>query len=192
MDKALHIFICKEAQTIFNNSTIDGNSLLFDEKLTEGDLTINVFSDNFWAKRYEHFEKNYQVSKLEYFDSVIKPILLLEDLSDYFEVTLWLDFSKESQVNLIALGAYFSNNFSKEVQYNLVCSGKHKGRDELQKLTNYNSKEFEILYSYKAKLTLPNLEYLHACWKAFVTRDSNFKLNQFPNKLRYLEQSMNQ
>ncbi len=190
MNKTLHVFCSKEAQAIFNNSILDGDSLLFDEKLTEGELAEDVFSDEFWSKRYEYFEKNYKVSKLEYFDAVIKPILQLKDLSGYTEVTLWLDFTKESQVNLIALGTYLAHNFSKETQYNLVCSGKHKGRNELQKLTNYNSKEFEILYSYKVKLTQPNLEYLQTCWKAFITKNSNFMFNLFPNKFRYLEQSI--
>lgn len=192
MGNTLHIFICKKAQAIFNDSTIEGDSLLFDEKLTEGELTVDVFSDDFWSKRYEYFETTYQVSKLEYFDSVIKPILLLEDLSDYSEVTLWLDFTKESQVNLIAIGKYLAEIFSKDIQYSLVCSGKHKGRDTLQKLTDYNSEEFEILYSYKVKLTLPNLEYLQNCWKAHVTKNSNFKYNLFPNKFWYLEQNMNE
>lgn len=187
MNKTLHFFCSKEAQAIFNNSTLDGDSLLFDEKLTEGELAADVFSDEFWAKRYEYFEKKYHTSKLEYFDAVIKPILQLKDLSDYTEVTLWLDFTKESQVNLIALGTYLANNFLKETQYNLVCSGKHKGRNELQKLTNYNSEEFKILYSYKVKLTLPNLEYLQTCWKAYFSKTTTFNFNLFSKKLQYLE-----
>ncbi len=191
MRKTLHVFCSKKAQTIFNDSTIKGDSLLFDEKLTEGELTIDIFSDIFWSKRYEYFEKTHQVSKLEYFDSVIKPILQLEDLNGYTEITLWLDFAKESQINLIAFGAYFANTFSKDIQYNLVCSGKHKGRDALQKLIDYNSSEFSILYSYKVKLTLPNLEYLQNCWEAYITKNIEFDFSKFSNKFRYLQQVMN-
>lgn len=187
MNKILHIFCSKEAQTTFNNSNIKGDSLLFNEKLTEGELTASVFSDEFWTKRYEYFEKKYQVSKLEYFDAVIKPILQLKELIGYKEVTLWLDFTKESQVNLIALGAYLANYFSKEIQYNLVCSGKHKGRNELQKLTDYNSEEFEILYSYKVKLTQPNLDYLQESWFAYFSKSTTFNFNLFSKKLQYLE-----
>lgn len=191
MDKTLHIFICKKAQAIFNNSTIKGDNLLFDEKLTEGELTVDVFSDDFWSKRYEYFETTYQVSKLEYFDSVIKPILQLKDVSNYSDVILWLDFTKLSQLNLMALGFYLAENYSKNTSYYLVCSGKHQGKKELQKLTNYSFSKFPVLYSYKVKITLPNLEFLQQCWKAYITKQTDFKFNLYPNKFKYLQLHFN-
>lgn len=190
MSKTLHVFCSKEALTIFNNSTIEGDTLLFNEKLTEGPLVKDVFSDSFWSKRYSFFENTYEVSKVNYFDTTIKPILQLEDVSAYTEVVLWLDYTKFSQVNLIALGSFLAQNFSKNVQYFLVCSGKHKGKTELQELTNYTSSEFPILYNYKVKITLPNLEYLHTCWEAFATNDTHFKYDEFANKFRYLQNAI--
>lgn len=190
MGKTLHVFCSKESLTIFNNSTIEGDTLLFNEKLTEGPLVKDVFSDLFWSKRYSYFENTYQISRVDYFDATIKPILQLEDVSDYSEIVLWLDYTKFSQVNLMALGSFFAQHFSKSIQYFLVCSGIHKGKTELQELTNYTSSEFPILYNYKVKITLPNLEYLQNCWEAYATKDNNFKYNEFANKFRYLQHAI--
>ena len=191
MDKKLHIFCSKEAQTTFKESNIQGDSLLFKENLLEGPIISDVFSDEFWSKRYEYFENTYQVSRVDYFDNAIKSIVQLEDLGEYKEVVLWLDYTNLSQVNLMAIGSHLSKYFSKNTQFFLVCSGKHKGRNELQKLTDYNSKEFEILYSYKVKLTLPNLEYLQQCWEAYSVKNNTFNYSLFSNKFRYLQQAIN-
>ncbi|MGB1042550.1 MAG: hypothetical protein ACPGU6_04080 [Tenacibaculum sp.] len=188
MDNILHIFFSKESLTTFKNSTLKGETLLFEEKLTEGIVTTDIFSDSFWSKRYEHFENTYQVSRIAYFDSRVKPILQLEEHEDYTDIVLWLDYTKESQVNLIALGAFLTECFSKKTTYHLVCSGKHKGRKELQKLTNYSAEEYAILFNYKVKITLPNLEYLKKCWQAYVIKNDEFLFNEFTNKFRYLEQ----
>ncbi|MGB1042809.1 MAG: hypothetical protein ACPGU6_05405 [Tenacibaculum sp.] len=191
MGNVLHLFCSKKAQETFNNSTIEGTSLLFDEKLNEGPLTLAVFSDDFWSKRYAFFEEKYAVSRLTYFDSVIKPMLQLKDVSNYSDVILWLDFTKLSQLNLMALGFYLAENYSKNTSYYLVCSGKHQGKKELQELTNYSFSEFPVLYSYKVKITLPNLEFLQQCWKAYITKQTDFKFNLYPNKFRYLQLHFN-
>lgn len=190
MGKALHVFSSEEALTIFKESSIDGDILFFNEKLTEGPLTKDIFSDEFWSERYSFFENMYETPRIAYFDTIIKPILQLEDVSEYSEVVLWLDYTKASQINLIALGSFLAQNFSKNTQYFLVCSGKHKGKSALQKLTNYTSSEFPILYNYKVKITLPNLEYLQKCWEAYATKNSLFKYDEFTNKFRYLKDAL--
>ncbi|CAM1350509.1 MULTISPECIES: DUF1835 domain-containing protein [Tenacibaculum] len=191
MNNVLHIFCNNKALTIFKNSSIEGSTIFFDENLIEGPLTKDVFSDNFWSERYSYFETKHQKMRIDYFDATIKPILQLEDLSIYSEVTLWLDYTKLSQINLMALGCFLAQHFSKNTQYFLVCSGKHKGKKELQKLTNYTSEEFSILYGYKVKITLPNLEFLKNCWDAYVTKNTLFNYGEFSNKFRYLQDSLN-
>lgn len=191
MHKIVHLFFSKETLATFKNTTINGQVLLFEEQLTEGTITKNIFSDSFWSERYDFFEKKHQISRVDYFDTRIKPILELENHEDCKEIVLWLDYTKASQVNLIALGAYFAENFSKNTQYSLVCAGAHKGRNELQKLTDYSAEEFSILFNYKAKITFPNLEYLQLCWQAYALKNSDFKFNLFPKKFRYLQHIIN-
>ncbi|WP_435260899.1 DUF1835 domain-containing protein [Tenacibaculum sp. nBUS_03] len=190
MNNVLHIFCDNEALTIFKNSSIEGSTIFFEENLIEGPLTKDVFSDKFWTERYSYFETKYQKLRIDYFDATIKPILQLEDLSMYSEVILWLDYTEISQVNLMALGGFLAQHFSKSTQYFLVCSGKHKGKKELQKLTNYTSEEFSILENYKVKITLPNLEFLKNCWDAYVTKNTLFNYGEFSNKFRYLQDSI--
>ncbi|CAA0201914.1 DUF1835 domain-containing protein [Tenacibaculum maritimum] len=190
MDNILHIFSDENALDLFKKSEIKGHILLFKEALTEGPISEAIFSDDFWSKRYAYFEQYKGIPRLTYFDRTIKKIAFLEDVSTFDEVVIWGDFSIPSQVNIIALCAHLYNYFCKDTRYSLVCSGKHKGRKELQKLTNYTSKEFEILYAYKAKLTLPNLRFTKACWEAFASKELekklHFNFNCFPAKFQYL------
>lgn len=196
MDKILHVFSDSKALEIFKKSSIKEDTLFFEEKLLEGNISKPLFSDDFWLDRYDFFEKNYQLSKLDYYDKTIKIIAQLEDVSEYDNVILWGDYSLESHVNLLALCTHLEQHYQKNVSYFLVCSGKHKGRENLQKLTDYNSEEFSVLYKYKAKITLPNLEFSQKAWSVFASKDKSqiqqFDWNVFPSKFQYLHLVMNQ
>ena len=195
MTKTLHVLNGDSIAKLLEKSEIKGTVVVWRELLCDGPLDKTVGSDKFWLKRYTFFESELGVSKLEYFDTTIKEIVKLEDVSDYNEVVLWFEFDLFCQVNLLALCTYLLDNYVKKTNYYLVCTGKEEGKDQLQSLSNYSSEDYKNLYNNKILLSKTNLEYAKECWNVYV--ENNFeKLKSFDfnksSKFQYLQLAMDQ
>ncbi|WP_291800982.1 hypothetical protein [Lutibacter sp.] len=155
----------------------------------------NVGSDEFWLNRYAFFERELGVERLEYFDKTIKEIVKLEDVSAYREVVLWFEFDLFCQVNLLALCTYLLDNYVKKANYYLVCTGKEKGKVQLQSLSDYSLKDYKNLYDNKISLSKTSLEYAKECWNVYVKNNfeqlKGFNFNQ-SSKFKYLQLAINQ
>lgn len=137
---------------ISNSSFLEykkSHSIVFKEEFYKGEVTKNVGSDEFWKKRYDYAAKK-GVSKLEYFDSVIKPLMVLQDVSCYKEVVLCFYAQKNSQINARALLTYLLTYYKKDVNYYLIT---------IDKKTNDTN---------KTKLSRKRLLEAQKQWEAFV------------------------
>lgn len=195
MTKSLHILNGDSTAKIFAKSSISGNVLVWREMLCEGIIQNEIGSDEFWKSRYAFFENEFDVKKLEYFDKTIKEIIKLDDLSNYNEIVLWFEYDLFCQVNLLAACTYLLRSFRKDINYYLVCTGKEKGKAQLQSLSNYSSKAFKPLYENKLKITKNNLLFAETCWNLYTENDKEklktFNFNKSP-KFTYLQQAINQ
>ncbi len=195
MVKSLHILNGDSTSEILKQSDIEGDVIVWREMLCEGPVINDVGSDAFWVKRYEYFENELGVSKLEYFDNTIKELVKIEDISQYDEIVLWFEFDLFCQVNLMALAAYLLKYYIKKVNYYLVCTGKEKGKEKLQTLADYSSKTYQRLYQNKIKLSRSNLLFAEQCWHLYVENDPkkyrvfNFNKNQ---KFAYFQLAIDQ
>ncbi|WP_298265809.1 DUF1835 domain-containing protein [uncultured Lutibacter sp.] len=195
MSKILHIVNGDSTANILKQSTLQGDIVVWREVLCEGPLDFEVGGDKFWKKRYAYFETELGVSKLEYFDKTIKELIKLEDLLEYNEVVLWFEFDLFCQVNLMALCSYLIKSYRKDIFYYLICTGKVKGKDQLQSLSDFSELEYSVLYNSKIKISRSNLNYANECWKVYVENDleklNNFNFNQ-SNKFNYFQLAINQ
>jgi len=195
MTKILHILNCDSTKSIFKKSNLKGDVLVWREMLCEGEIDENIGTDEFWKKRYAFFEKKMGISKLEYFDKTIKEILLIEDLEGYDEVVLWFEYDLLCQVNLIALCALLLQSYRKDILYYLVCTGKEKGKSNMQSLSDYTSESYAKLYENKLKLSRNDLLFTEESWKLFVENNpSKLEVFEFKrnNKFRYLQKAIEQ
>ena len=195
MNKKLHVLNGDSTAQILEKSNIDGDIVIWREMLCEGPVHKSVGSDEFWINRYSFFEEELRISRLEYYDKTIKEIIKLEDVSGYDEVVLWFEYDLFCQVNLMALSTYLLANYVKKVNYYLVCTGKEKGKNKLQSLTDFKPSEFETLYETKIALSKANLEFAKESWELYVENDFN-KLKEFNfnqnSKFKYLQVAINQ
>ena len=195
MDNIIHILNGDSTLPILEKSGIEGAIVVWREMLCEGPLSNDFASDEFWQKRYTYFETEIGVKRLDYFDKTIKEILKLEDLSNYNEVVLWFEFDLFCQVNLLAACTYLLDNYVKKANYYLVCTGKEKGKEGLQSLSNYSSEDFKKLYANKSPLSKANLMFAKECWNVYAENDFDklkaYNFNQ-SSKFEYLELAMNQ
>ena len=195
MANTIHIVNGDAVVPILTGSGIEGDIIVWREMLCDGPVYVKVGSDEFWKKRLDYFEKELDVSKLEYFDKTIKELLKLEDLSNYNELVMWFEFDLFCQVNLMALSTFLYKNYRKTITYNLVCSGKVKGNDKLHSLTDFSPEDFKELYNNKLKLNKTDLEYAKECWEAYAKNNIE-KIAAFDysenNKFSYFELAMKQ
>lgn len=174
MADTLHIVNGDSTAEILRKTSLSGDILVWREMLCEGPVCKDFGSDEFWKRRYEYFESELEVSKLDYFDKTIKEIVQLEGVSGYTEVVLWFEFDLFCQINLMALCSYLLQNFSKNTAYKLVCTGWVKGKEKLQSLSDFSENEFEVLYENSPNLSKNNLEFSKQCWNVYA---ENYKVN---------------
>lgn len=195
MANTLHITNGDSTAEILRRTSIKGDVVVWREMLCEGPIYKEVGSDEFWMARYNYFEKELEVSKLEYYDKTIKEIQKLEDVSGYSEVVLWFEFDLFCQVNLMAICTYLLQSFRKNTRYNLVCTGWIKGEEKLKSLADFPVDEFANLYDNKTLLSKTNLEFAQNCWNVYVNNDieelKSFNFNK-QSKFRYLQKAINQ
>ena len=195
MSKKVHILNGDSTVLSMNESDISGDIIVWREMLCEGQLNKHIGNDNFWNLRYSFFENELQVSKLDYYDKVIKELTKVEDLSNYNEVILWFEYDLFCQVNLMGLCTYLLKHYRESISYYLVCVGKEKNSENLLTLSDYSPKEYERLYEERIKLTQHDLAFAKECWEQYVTNDIeelkrfNFKKN---GKFEYLQLAINQ
>jgi hypothetical protein len=191
MSNCIHVLIGDKIAQQFEQVNLIGERVVFNEILSKGPVHKDVGSDAFFKFRYNFYEKEYQINKLTYFDTFIKPLVKLENADAYDKVVLWLDYSVVSQINMLAVCSYLLKNYRKDIQYFLVCVNE-KEKSQLQDSDNI-SKTQEELYQHKIKLTRNNLVYAKECWDVFVTKDKNelenFNFNK-SDKFRYLQKAM--
>lgn len=196
MAKKLHIVNGDCTAEILRKTTLDGDILVWREMLCEGPICKEVGSDDFWMNRYDFFQKELGVSKLEYFDKSIKEIVQLEDISSYSEVVLWFEFDLFCQVNLMALCSYLLQNFRKDIGYKLVCTGWVKGKDRLQSLSDFKLNEFEALYDNSLNISKSNLEFAEQCWSIYAENNieklKEFNFNKQRSKFVYFQKAIDQ
>lgn len=195
MTNILHILNGDSTAEIFDKTSIVGDIVVWREMLCEGVVKSEIGSDDFWKSRYDFFESEFGIGKLEYFDQTIKELVKLEELSTYREVVLWFEYDLFCQVNLIAACSYLIKSFRKDINYYLVCTGKEKGKDQLQTLSNYGPNEYKILYKNKVKLTKNDLLFAEYCWNLYIENDLiKLKNNDFSknSKFEYLPMAIDQ
>lgn len=195
MAKIFHIVNGDAVVPLLDQSEIGGEIIVWREMLCDGPLEVQIASDDFWKKRYEFFEVEFGVQKLKYFDQTIKEILKAEDFPVGAEVVMWFEYDLFCQVNLMALCSFLLQNFRKDLNYHLVCTGKVKGKDRFQSLTDFTADEFKKLYENKLKITRNDLSFAENCWKNFVENDPR-KIAEFnfrkKAKFQYFQLAMNQ
>ena len=195
MTNSIHVLNGDAILPIFQNSGIKGELVIWREMLCDGPIVDEVASDDFWKNRYDFFEKELEISKLEYFDKTIKETLKLDDLAIYDEVVMWFEYDLFCQVNLLALCSYLLQNYRKDVIYNLVCVGRVKGKNSWQTLSDFTAEEYLNLYENRIKISKNNLIFANQAWKLYVQNNykeiADFNFSK-AGKFTYLQGAMNQ
>jgi hypothetical protein len=195
MTNTLHILNGDVSADILTNSSIEGDIIVWREMLCEGELHKNIGSDEFWKSRYNFFQNEIGIEKLDYFDKTIRELVKLEDLSDYKSVFLWFEFDLFCQVNLMALCTFLLKSYRKDIVYRLICTGKEPGKQGFQSLSDYSDEEYVSLMENSIKLSRHNLLFSEQSWHVYVENNLEalkaYNFNK-SSKFKYFQLAMNQ
>ena len=195
MNTSVHILNGDSTSEILKQSGISGDLIVWREMLSEGPVSPTVGNDEFWGLRYGYFESELKINKIAYYDTAIKELIKIEDLSSYKEVVLWFEYDLFCQVNLMALCTYLLNHYSKSLNYYLVCVGRDKNSDSLLTLSDYASTTYQKLYDERIKLSRHDLLFARECWEQYVENDiSKLKKYNFGknSKFNYFQLAVSQ
>lgn len=191
----IHIVNGDNTAEILSKTSIEGEVIVWREMLCEGTLHQDVGSDKFWMGRYDFFENEAGVSRLEYFDKTIREIQKIDAISQNSEIVLWFEYDLFCQINLLALCTYLLKFYRKDIKYSLVCVGHEKGKESLQSLSDYSIQEYENLLNNKINISRNNLVFAARCWELYVENNRQ-KLIEFDfkksSKFIYLQAAMDQ
>ncbi|WP_457609595.1 DUF1835 domain-containing protein [Lutibacter sp.] len=195
MSNIIHILNNDAIAQILEKSEIKGDIIVWREMLCEGALHKNVGSDEFWKKRYTYFKNQFNVESIEYYDTTIREIKKVEDLSNYNEVVLWFECNLFQQINLLALCTFLVNNYVKKTNYFLVYFEKENGNEPEQPFTNLSTIDLKTIFENKTTLSKTSLLFAKESWKIYVENDID-KLKKFDfnknSKFKCLQKSINQ
>jgi hypothetical protein len=195
MSKTLHILNGDASAAMLAKSSIEGERVVWREMLCEGEVHNEVGSDQFWKIRYHFFEDEIGVDKLNYFDTTIRELVKLEDLSGFKTVILWFEYDLFCQVNLMALCAYLLKSYRKDIVYRLICAGKDPEKEELQSLSDYPIEAFESLLANSVKLSRHDLLFAKEAWHLYVENNREYLMAYDFNKsskFKYFQIAINQ
>lgn len=128
--------------------------IVFKEDFSNGEVTKKVGSDAFWKKRYSYFEKE-GISKLEYFDSVIKPVTTLQNMPKNTSIFLWFSTAKRSKINVLMLLTFLLFYYRKDISYYLIT-------------IKDSENDFQELMQNKERLSRNKLLKAQKQWELFV------------------------
>ena len=195
MGKLVHIVNGDSTAKALSKSALNGDVVVWREMLCEGPLICDIGSDNFWIKRYAFFESELNISKLNYYDTTIKEIIKIENISKYSEVVLWFEFDLFCQINLLGLCSYLLKHYRKDIKYYLVCTGIENDKNTLLSLSDYSFELYPELMRKRKSISRRDLLFAEECWRIFVNnnelelRTFDFKINA---KFNYLHEAINQ
>jgi hypothetical protein len=164
----LHILNGDSTAHSFDDTGLEGDILVWREVFSQGPLTENIASGDFWKAREEWICRRFEETPDEYVKNVVNPLSKLSD--PYDEMNLWFEFDLHCQANLLGVMAMLSKNtdLSPPAVY-LICPDDFPGKENFKGMGELNGEELEYLYD-NIRLRLSERDFAIAgeAWKLYV------------------------
>ncbi|QHS54543.1 hypothetical protein GWR56_02900 [Mucilaginibacter sp. 14171R-50] len=160
----------------FERTGIEGDVMVWREVLSEGPLSENIASADFWRDRSAFICGTFDETPQRYHDEMVAH---LEKLSQpYDEVNLWFEFDLHCQVNLLGALMLLSQqtNLSAPAIY-LICPADYPGLPDFRGMGELNGEQLEYLYdNIRVQLGEYDIELATEAWQLYVAGNAD-KLN---------------
>jgi len=164
----------------FEQTGLEGDTMVWHEVLSEGPLEENITSGSFWRARSEWINDT-----PDSYDT--KVISQLSRLSDpYAEINLWFEFDLHCQVNMLGLIMMLSKrtDLSAPAIY-LICPDSFPAIDDFRGMGQLDGEQLEYLYdNTRVQLGEPDFFIAAEAWKLY-TANNAAALNKWLSETNY-------
>jgi len=187
----LHILNGDSTLQNFEQTGLEGDTLVWREVLSEGPLEENISSGNFWKNRCEWICKTFNETPEGYQEKMLSQ---LDKLSEpYNEINLWFEFDLHCQVNMLGVMNLLKQKADLSVPaIYLICPADFPGpkdsfgaKENFMGMGELTGEELEYLYD-NIRVQLSEIDFLIAqeAWKVFVTYNAE-KLKNYVSKTEF-------
>jgi hypothetical protein len=180
----LHILNGDSTLQGFEQTGLEGDTMVWREVLSEGPLEENISSASFWrnrqswiAKTFNQPAENFQVTMLDQLAKLGQP---------YDEINIWFEFDLHCQANMLGAMTYLKQktDLSGPAIF-LICPGEYPGMENFRGMGELNGEEIEYLYD-NIRVQLSEMDFILAAeaWGIYVLKDAG-KLNNYLTSTAY-------
>ena len=166
--KFLHLLNGDTTLQQLNQTTIDGDRLVWREILCEGETTEPVGSPQFWEKRARFLSGFTTEGSLDVLEK-LKAVFSTVKLSDFDEIVLWFEYDLFCQINLLGLLSWLNDRADAIQKVSLICLGEHPKYKGLVGLGEINSDDFYGLFDHRTPLHTEDLAYGAKIWSIYCS-----------------------
>jgi hypothetical protein len=164
----LHVLNGDSTAHSFRDTGLEGDILVWREIFSQGPLTGNITSADFWKAREEWICNRFEEQPDEYIKAVVDPLSKLSE--PYNEINLWFEFDLHCQANLLGVMEMLSKNtnLSPPAVY-LICPDDFPGKENFKGMGELNGEELEYLYdNIRLRLSEGDFAVAGEAWKLYV------------------------
>ncbi|PIQ47076.1 MAG: hypothetical protein COW03_17300 [Cytophagales bacterium CG12_big_fil_rev_8_21_14_0_65_40_12] len=171
MENTLHILNGDSSKLKFEQSRIKGTATVWRDVLSDGPVSIDFASPDFWQSRKTFFSSFFGVISLRYEQDVIAEFKKIQKFNAYDEVVLWFEYDLFCQINLIALLHWFKNQEIKAPKISLICVGWEEGFEGLVGLGEIPTDDYPSLYERRRILGSNDFNLASDAYLAYCSED---------------------
>ncbi len=180
----LHILNGDSTLYGFEQTGLDGDTMVWRGVLSEGPLEENITSGSFWRARLNWICETLNETPVGYQERMLDQLVKLGE--PYDEINLWFDFDLHCQVNLLGVMNYLKRltNLSKPSTF-LICPTDYPGKENFRGMGELKSDELEFLFD-DIRVQLSDIDFVIAeeVWQIYVAGDAK-TLEEYINNTRF-------
>ena len=180
----LHIINGDSTKQGFEQTGLEGDTLVWREVFSEGPLGEKISSGSFWKNRQDWLCKFANETTEGYQEKVLNELTKLSE--PYDEINLWFEFDLHCQLNMLGVMTYLKQqtDLSTPAIY-LICPAGYPGKENFMGMGELNGEELEYLYDH-IREQLSGMDFIIAeeAWNIYVSRDVD-KLKHYLNRTSF-------
>lgn len=183
MSNILHILNGDATLYSFQQTGLEGDTLVWREVLSEGPLTDDTSSAAFWNQRREWIIRTFNESREEYQRKVIDELSKLNE--PYEEINLWFEFDMHCQINLLGLLMLIKRQVDlSQPRLYLISPDDYPEVTDFRGMGQLNGTQMEDLYDGRLGISEVDFYVADAAWRLLVNNNSG-ELSQWLSANRY-------
>ncbi len=182
MSTILHVLNGTSTLRGFEQTGLEGDTMVWHEVLSEGPLEENIASGHFWKKRAEWIRATFGDD--DYNSKVEEPLSQLYE--PYEEINLWFEFDLHCQVNMLGVIEMLSKHTDLSApNIFLICPDSYPGVEDFHGMGELNGDQLEYLFdNIRVQLGEPDFVVAAEAWQAYTTYTAE-ELEQYLNANNY-------